>query len=74
MPHEGGGRGEARQHILAGQTRVFLQDILDGVTGREELKNGAHGDPGATDGRLAVANIGVDHDAVHAFNIVRRDW
>ena len=68
VAHEARRVPEAGKHIVTRQRRVFLQDIVDGIPSAEKLKDRLGGDPGAANDRAAIADGGVDGNAVfHGF-------
>jgi hypothetical protein len=47
-------------YVGAGQFRVLVQNVLDGITSGEELQDRLHSDARATNHRPPVANIRFD--------------
>lgn len=66
VPHQVGGELEARHHVVAGQGRVFFENIFDGVTRRKEFENRLNRNPRSFDDGLAITDIGIDEDAFHS--------
>jgi hypothetical protein len=63
--HQDRGESEASQDVFSSQQWILLKDILDGITSSKKFEDGLCRDPGAFDGGLAVADVGLNNDAIH---------
>lgn len=65
MLHKLSGKMQAGQHILPRKCGVLLQHIFNGIARRQKLQYRAQRNPGASNNRLPIADVGINKNAIH---------
>lgn len=65
MTHKFGRECQTSQDIFATEGGIFVEHILDRIPSRKELQDRPRRDPRASQGRLTIADIGINNDATH---------